>query len=96
VGFLLSENPDLTAAGIFYLLFGAALLYFCVMPAQSPAAAIRDGAFFGLATYATYELVNKSLLANWPLPLVWVDIAWGTFAGGCVALLGFYIKKQLF
>ena len=91
VGPMLARKPDLVAAGIFYLIFVAGILYFCVYPAPNAGRALLNGAFLGLVTYSTYELVNKSLLANWPLPLVLVDIAWGIFAGALVSWAGFKI-----
>ncbi len=84
VGWLLAPKPDLGAGLLFYLIFSAGLLFFCIRPAQTARAALFNGAFFGLVAYATYELVNKALLANWPWPLVVVDLAWGTLAGAVV------------
>lgn len=92
---LLAPKPDLIAAGVFYLIFIAGILYFCVYPADKPAKALLNGAFFGLVTYATYELVNKSLLDKWPLALVVVDLAWGVFVGAAVSWVSFLLKKWL-
>lgn len=88
VGWLLAPRPDLGAALLFYLIFVAALLYFCVLPAGSMGKALLNGAFFGLATYATYELVNKALPDRWPWPLVLVDLCWGVFVGAVMSGLG--------
>jgi uncharacterized membrane protein len=93
VGGLLAEQPDLVAGVLFYLIFTVGLLYFCIEPAQSGGRAAFNGALFGLVTYATYELVNRALLANWPLALVVVDLAWGVFVGAVVSWVGFQIKK---
>ncbi len=84
VGPHLADRPDWMAGVLFYLIFSAGLLYFCVWPAASGIRALANGAFFGLVAYATYELVNRALLANWPWALVAVDLAWGVFAGGLV------------
>jgi uncharacterized membrane protein len=94
-GFLMAEKPDWAAAGLFYLIFTAGLLYFCIYPATSAARAAFNGAFFGLVAYSTYELVNKALLARWPVALVVVDIAWGTLAGAAVCWASFKIGKLL-
>jgi uncharacterized membrane protein len=91
VGPMLAPKPDLVAAGIFYLIFIAGILYFCILPATSAGEAMFKGAFFGLVTYATYELVNKSLLKDWPLALVLVDMAWGVFVGAVVAWAGYLL-----
>lgn len=94
-GSLMADKPDWIAAGLFYLIFTAGLLYFCVYPAASAGRALFNGAFFGLVAYSTYELVNKTLLARWPLPLVIVDIVWGAVAGAVVCWASFKIGKLL-
>ncbi len=95
VGWLLAAQPDLKAGGLFYLIFIAALLYFCVWPAQTPGRALLNGAFFGLVTYATYELVNKALLDRWPWPLVLVDLVWGTAAGALVSWASWMVGRWI-
>jgi uncharacterized membrane protein len=94
VGHFLAAKPDLVAAMVFYLIFTAALLYFCVYPAQTARQALLNGAFFGLVTYGTYELVNKALLDRWPLTLVLVDMAWGVFVGAAVCWVSFTLRRQ--
>lgn len=89
VGQYLAAQPDWKAGGLFYLVFTAGLLWFCIRPAPTQGRALLNGAFFGLVTYATYELVNRALIANWPWPLVLVDIAWGIFVGAAASWLGF-------
>ena len=98
VGFLMAPHPDWLAAGLFYLIFSAGLLYFCIYPALRENNALRallNGAFFGLVTYATYELVNKSLIDKWPWPFVWVDILWGVVVGAAVSWISFQVSKRL-
>ncbi len=98
IGFLLAESPNLSAGIFFYLIFAAGLLYFCVWPAlnsQSWSLSLINGAFFGLVTYATYELVNKALLDKWPSTLVAVDILYGIFAGAAVSWLAYKIGSML-
>lgn len=95
VGFLLAQKPDLLAALLFYLIFVGGLLYFCVFPAATMGRAALNGMLYGLATYATYELVNKSLLDRWTYALVWVDILWGMFACAIVSFLSFKLKIWL-
>ena len=85
VGPYLSPKADWLAAILFYLIFAAGLWYFAIMPANTPKEALLNGAFFGLVTYGTYELVNRALLANWPWTLVAVDMAYGVVACGVVS-----------
>ena len=40
------------------------------------------GAVLGFAIYGTYDFTNHATLKHWPVVLVVVDIAWGTFLCG--------------
>ncbi|MEK7254868.1 MAG: DUF2177 family protein [Bacteroidota bacterium] len=93
VGWLLAPKPDLVAAVIFYLIFVGGILYFCVFPAQTASRALLNGVFFGLVTYGTYELVNKSLLDRWPAAMVVVDLIWGVFVGGAVSWVSYKLGE---
>ncbi len=98
LGDLLSPSPNWTAAIIFYLLFLVGLLVFAVVPglqAGSLAKALMLGAFFGLITYATYDLTNLATLKNWPLIVVVVDMAWGTVLSTSVTLVTFLVGRWM-
>jgi uncharacterized membrane protein len=96
LGSFLSDTVNWTAAIIFYLLFIVGIFYFAILPAvekNSLAKAILSGALFGFFTYATYDLTNLATLKNWPLPIVFIDIAWGAVLTGLVSTAGYYIVK---
>ena len=82
IGHLMAEKPNLFAAGVFYPLFIAALLFFVIDPALAKGSvwqAVWTGAFLGLAMYATYDLTNLATLKAWPLKITVIDLIWGTF-----------------
>lgn len=82
IGHLMSEKVNFTAAGVFYLIYIAALLFFVIDPALAKASvwqAVWTGAFLGFAMYATYDLTNLATLREWPLKITVIDLAWGTF-----------------
>ncbi len=82
IGHLMAEKANLPAAALFYLLFILALVFFVITPAtdqQSVLYALGAGAFFGLVTYATYDLTNLATLKGWPISMTLIDLAWGTF-----------------
>ena len=54
------------------------------------------GALFGFFTYATYDLTNLATLKGWPLPIVIIDIIWGTILSATVAFSGYWISKWIF
>jgi len=88
-----------SAAIIFYLLFLVGLTYFAIYPAaqtDSVLTAFGLGLLFGFFTYATYDLTNLATLDGWPLPVVIVDIIWGSVLGGSVAAGTLYLWQLLF
>ena len=96
LGNFLSDKVNWPAAILFYLLFIVGIFYFSILPAvekNSLMKAIISGAFFGIITYATYDLTNLATLKNWPLPIVFIDIAWGALLTGIVSTAGYYIVK---
>ncbi|MFN5479908.1 MAG: DUF2177 family protein [Chitinophagaceae bacterium] len=98
LGGFLSDQVNWSAAFIFYLLFIVGIFIFCIVPAteqQSLAKAVVSGVLFGLFTYATYDLTNLATLKNWPLKIVFIDIAWGMVLTGSVSAAGFMIVHWL-
>lgn len=96
IGQYLSPDPNLYAAGAFYLIFIAGLLYFAILPAeQDPLNAGLRGAFFGLVTYATYDLTYLAVMPDWPLLLTLVDLVWGSALNAVVAGLTAWIGKGM-
>jgi uncharacterized membrane protein len=80
IGFLLRDTPNWYAAGLFYLIYVAGLTVFVVTPAirrESLSRGVLKGAFFGIVTYATYDLTNLATIKGWPLVVSLVDLAWG-------------------
>lgn len=98
IGHLLKPEVNWIAAVTFYLLFLAGLVYFVIEPAmqkQSLTDALLRGAFFGLVTYATYDLTNLAVTKDWPLLVTIVDLIWGTILGAAVATLTYFIAQKI-
>lgn len=98
LGFLMAADVNWYAAIIFYLLFIAGILVFVVVPGireNNLGLTLLKAAFFGLITYATYDLTNLATVKDWPLAVTLVDLAWGTLLSTVVSLSGFYIGKWL-
>jgi len=84
---------------IITVIFIAGLVVFVISPALEKGSwihAVFLGALFGFITYATYDLTNLATLRNWPIAVVFVDIAWGTvlctLVGGGSYLIGSWLK----
>jgi len=98
LGHLLSANINWTAAIIFYLVFIIGIFLFAIYPAieaNSVKTAMLWGALFGFFTYATYDFTNLATLKDWPLPIVFIDIAWGVVLTAVVSAAGYYMTKLL-
>lgn len=77
-------------AVLFYLIFIAGLVYFVIfgnLENKTLVSSFLQGAFFGLITYATYDLTNLATLQIFSWRVVVVDLLWGSFLSGIVSLL---------
>ncbi len=98
IGFLLKNNVNWVAAGIFYLLFIAGILIFAVLPAiekDSFLKAVVFGGLFGFFCYATYDLTSLAVVKDWPVSVTIVDIIWGIFLSDSVASISYFIATRL-
>jgi uncharacterized membrane protein len=98
IGFLMRPDINWTAAIIFYLLFIAGLITFVISPAverQSWKYAIHFGAFFGLLTYATYDLTNLATLKDWPVIVTVVDLIWGMVLSASISVITYFIYTKV-
>ncbi|MFN8400905.1 MAG: DUF2177 family protein [Anaerolineales bacterium] len=97
IGFIMAENPNFLAAGLFYLLFIFGMVIFIVEPGvreQTLMQAVARGALFGLVTYATYDLTNLATLQGWPILVTVVDLIWGTVLSAAVTLVSVWVGKR--
>ena len=98
IGFLMRPDVNWIAAIVFYLLFIAGLVTFVITPAiekQSWLHALLYGAFFGLVTYATYDLTNLATTKDWPLVVTIVDLIWGTVLAASVSVIVYLIAGKI-
>lgn len=96
LGHLLMEKPNLPAAGLFYAFFAVGIVFFAVAPAlkaESLGTAVLSGALFGFFAYATYDVTNYATLRDWPVVVVAVDVAWGTFLSAISAAAGYGLAR---
>ena len=82
IGSLMKSDINWTAAIIFYLLFIVGLVVFVITPAVEKGSwtyALVFGAFFGLITYATYDLTNLATLKDWPILVLAASVSVVTY-----------------
>jgi uncharacterized membrane protein len=97
IGFLMKTNVTWWAAILFYLLFIAGLVIFVITPSlekNSWVHALLLGAFFGLVTYATYDLTNLATIRDWPILVTVVDLAWGMTLSAFVSTVSYFIANK--
>ena len=98
LGEMMRDRPDFVAAGGFYLLYVAGIVYFAVHPQLSGGTwvqALVSGAILGLIAYGTYDMTNLATLKNWPLAMSIVDMAWGACLTGVAAACGLWITQKI-
>lgn len=98
IGFLMRPDINWAAAIIFYFLFIAGLVIFVISPAvekNSWVNALLYGAFFGLITYATYDLTNLATLKDWPLIVTIIDLIWGTVLAASISVITYLIATKI-
>lgn len=98
LGYLMAPKANLVAALVFYLLFVVGLQFFVLNPALlngNWVSVLLTGMFFGLVTYATYDLTNLATVRDWPILITFIDLAWGSFVSGATALLSYLIIQRI-
>ena len=98
LGSLLSSEPKLGVAGVFYLLYVVGVVALAVVPGLREGAlagALWRGALFGLLAYATYDLTNLATLEGWAWQVSVIDLVWGTTVTSIVSAAGFYAGRWL-
>ena len=74
---------------LFYIIFLLGLIFFVINPNHGNTLfnVFMIGAFYGLVTYATYDLTVYATMNIFSLKLVVADILWGMILSGSVATL---------
>lgn len=92
-------RPDVVwpAALAFYVIYTLAVAFFVIAPAIGVHSLVRvvlTAAFFGLAAYAAYDLTNLATITGWPLPLTFVDLAWGVIVTTITSVATYLIATK--
>lgn len=98
IGPLLLAGPNWAAAAIFYPLYTAGIVLFCVEPALAHGTWVRAlvlGMLLGLLAYGTYDLSNLATLKGWTATLVVVDMLWGMAVTGIAATAGYLAGRAV-
>jgi uncharacterized membrane protein len=98
IGEIMRPQPNFGAAGVFYLIYVTAIVYFAVAPGlekESLSKALLNGAALGFVAYATYDLSNQATLRVWDTRITLVDMAWGTVATAIAAGVAYAVAARV-
>jgi uncharacterized membrane protein len=85
------ESLRLAPAALFYIIHIGGLVYVAGLPVLrggSAGRALADGAVVGCVAYSCYEMTSWTIMRDWTVTLVIVDLAWGTLVSGVSAWTG--------
>ncbi len=98
IGHLMTDKPNLTIAGLFYLFYVVGVVILAVNPAlekQQWTLAVLYGGLLGLVAYGTYDITNLATLKNFPPIVAVVDMIWGTVLTASVATFSYFVTTAL-
>jgi uncharacterized membrane protein len=99
MGHLMRADVNWVAAVVFYLVFVVGIVVFVVWPAierESLGHALLLGAFFGLVTYAAYDLTSLAVMEGFPLKIALVDLVWGAVLCASVSAITYSLWGWIF
>ena len=91
LGAQMLDSLRLMPAALFYFIHIGGLVYFAGLPAireGSAVTALLNGALIGLVAYGCYELTSHTIMRNWHINLVLIDLTWGVVISSLSAWLG--------
>ena len=91
LGSLRARETVVVAAALFYAQYVVVVTFFAVLPASTIKQAAWRGAGVGWVAYATYELTNMALIANWAAWIIPIDVVWGMVLTTTVATVGWSV-----
>lgn len=98
IGEIMRPQTNFAAAGVFYLIYVSAIVFFAVAPGlekSSLSKALLNGAALGLVAYATYDLSNQATLRVWDIRITLADMAWGTVATAAAAGVAYAVASRV-
>ncbi|MEC7118495.1 MAG: DUF2177 family protein [Pseudomonadota bacterium] len=90
IGALMRDQPNMLAAGGFYLFYILALMILVIVPQLRQGGSLGRvfalGTIAGAFAYGTYDFTNLATLEGWTLKMTLGDLAWGTVLTGTVSV----------
>ncbi|WP_265090244.1 DUF2177 family protein [Psychrobacter frigidicola] len=91
IGHLLADEPNMIAAGVFYMFYLSAMcilvLYPQIKAGSSDSYIFFLGGLIKLIAYRTYDFTNLALDKSYTLDIALVDFVWGGFLTSSVSAI---------
>ena len=91
IGHLLADEPNMIAAGVFYLFYLLVLCIIILYPQIKAQASLGHiflmGGLIGLMAYGTYDFTSLALYKGYTLDTALVDFVWGGLLTGTVSAI---------
>ena len=97
IGDLMAERINIGAAGVFYLVYIAGMVWFAIRPGLTDgrvATALLNGVLLGGLCYATFDLTSQAVFRSWATHISIADILWGAFATGAASSGATYLTLK--
>ena len=98
IGHLLADEPNMIAAGVFYLFYLLALCIIILYPQIKAQASLGHiflmGALIGLMAYGTYDFTSLALYKGYTLDTALVDFVWGGLLTGTVSAIVAWLANR--
>lgn len=98
IGSLLTDQPVMWAAALFYILYVFGMAVVVIQPCLESTSILKTiytGFIFGLVAYGTYNLTNMAVLKGWSPMVTFVDMFWGGSLTAVSAATGLYVAKKI-
>ena len=79
IGHMMLDAPKMGAAGIFYLLYVAGIVFFVALPAANGGSMLQAfvaGLILGAMAYGTYEFTNFATLKGWRRRIIETEVCY--------------------
>ena len=98
IGHLLADEPNMIAAGVFYMFYLFALCILILYPQIKAGSSIGYifllGGLIGLMAYGTYDFTSLALYKGFTLDTALVDFVWGGLLTGTVSAVVVWLAYQ--
>lgn len=97
IGDFMAKDFNMAAAGVFYLIYLAGMMWFAVRPGLESGtvqAAMLNGILLGALCYATFDLTSQAVFKVWATHVSVLDILWGAFATGAASAIACYVTLR--